>query len=460
MSTYDCAMLVYEPLRQRREDNSFDGNDNVGGKVIIDVLERAGLRVGYVTAATAHTVPLVLISLTSTNDIYALYAAISLRPEWQPGQRTFKVLAGGFGMQNPIPVRKYIDYAAFGRAHEWIESVVRTILAGGAPAHGSIMDCTLQNPVCISQAELYPHQVAGFTETFTGCPLKCKFCHYTYARKHAGSDESYAQGGVYSQSTLTGGSSPEVTWPQLLTWPKKAGRIRVAIDGVSERLRYWYGKRISNQDIIDGINNMGSYGPNATTLMVYNICNMPGETPADFAEFVATVSQANPKFRVILVLQSTPFRPSLATPMQWEAVAIQPDWSKLRAQAIIDRPNLRVVHSFTLETPWSHLRSVIVERATVEDDAAIHAIAFSPKLAAARSDKALALFARNFDVSRWTAERDIDGPAPAPFLSGYLPDATIRKIATKMRAQRAAGLIPGKRVIQIAPQSGQQQVAQ
>lgn len=63
--------------------------------------------------------------------------------------------------------------------------------------------------------------------------------------------------------------------------------------------------------------------------------------------------------------------------------------------------------------------------------------------------RALALFGRNWPVNRWTAERDIDGPAPAPFLSGYLPDETLRKIARKMRAQRAAGIAPGRRVIPV-----------
>jgi hypothetical protein len=129
MSAYDCAFLVYAPLRQRREDNSFDGNDNIGAKVIADVLTRAGLRVGYVTPESAHTVPLVLISLTSTNDVYALLACVALRADWQPGKRTFKVLAGGFGMQNPTPIRHYVDYAAFGRAHLWVEGIVRDILA-------------------------------------------------------------------------------------------------------------------------------------------------------------------------------------------------------------------------------------------------------------------------------------------------------------------------------------------
>jgi radical SAM superfamily enzyme YgiQ (UPF0313 family) len=448
MREYDCAFLVYAPLRQRRADNSFDGNDNIGAKVIADALTRAGLRVGYVTPESAHTVPLVLISLTSTYDIYALLECVALRADWQPGARAFKVLAGGFGMQNPIAIRKYIDYAAFGRAHEWVESVVRAILAGAEPEHESVMDMRRMNPVKISQGELYPHEVDGFKEEFTGCPLKCKFCHYTFARKHQGTDDSYSydHGGVYAQSMLTGGSTPEVTWPQLLTWPKKAGRVRVAIDGFSERLRYMYGKRISNADIVAGLNNMGSYGPNATVLLVYNIVNFPGETDADYQEFVDTVSQADPAYRMVMVIHSTPFRPSLATPMQWEGVSLTPDWSKRRAKVIIDKPNLRVVHSFTLETPWSHLRSIVVERATPDDDAAIHAITFSPKLAAANHGEALRMFKRNWSPEKWLAERDIDGPSPAPYLSGYLPDATLRKMARKMRQQRAAGIVPGRKL--------------
>lgn len=211
MSDYDCAFLVFEPLRQRREDNSFDGNDNIGAKVIADTLTRAGFKVGYVTPESAHTVSLVLVSLTSTYDIYAYYAAVALRSEWQPENRKFKILAGGFGMQNPVPIRKYVDYAAFGRAHEWVSDIVNAIKSGQAPSHPSLMDCRELNPVTISQGDLYKHEVDGWREDFTGCPLKCKFCHYTYARKHAGSDESYASGGVYSQSTLTGGGSPEVT---------------------------------------------------------------------------------------------------------------------------------------------------------------------------------------------------------------------------------------------------------
>lgn len=41
-------------MRQRRDDNTFDGNANVGAKVIADALERRGLKVGFCTPETAH----------------------------------------------------------------------------------------------------------------------------------------------------------------------------------------------------------------------------------------------------------------------------------------------------------------------------------------------------------------------------------------------------------------------
>src|SRR3990167_4353774 len=133
------AFLVYAPLKQRRTDNSFEGNDNIGAKIIEDVLKRAGFVVGRCSPETAHEWELVLVSFTSTYDVLSFYHQVALRPDWQSGKRQFKVLAGGFGMQNPIPIRRYVDYAAFGRAHEWIVGIVDTILGGGIPAHPSVM---------------------------------------------------------------------------------------------------------------------------------------------------------------------------------------------------------------------------------------------------------------------------------------------------------------------------------
>jgi hypothetical protein len=435
----EVAFLVFAPLRQRRKDNSFDGNDNIGAKVIADVLERAGIPVGYCAPETADQYRVVLVSLTSTYDVFAFYRAVALLPSWQPGKRTFRVLAGGFGMQNPTSIRHYIDYAAFGRAESWVRPVVDALLGGGRPSdHESLMHLPDLHPVKLAQAhELYPHEVAGWKETFTGCPLKCKFCHYTWARKHQGSDEAYGQ---YVQTTLTGGGSPELTWDQLFTYDKKAGRIRVAIDGFSERLRWTYGKKISRDDIVGGIERIGRFGPAATTLLVYNIANFPTETQADRDELYATLARARPAHRVIFVLHSTPFRPSLATPMQWEPISLEPDNSTLRAQVIAEHPTFRAVHSFTIETPYSHLMSVIAERATPATDRLFHACAFAPGLQKGTAAEKVRRVRANFDITPYLRAYDPDEPHPAWFLSGYAPPDTMRKVARKMRAESAAAL--------------------
>lgn len=426
------ALLVYEPLRQRRKDSSFLGNGNVGALVVADKLERSGLVVGRCSPSAAHLFDIVLVSLTSTYDVFALYRAVARLPSWSLGRRSFHVIAGGFGMQNPTAIRNFIDVAVFGRCEDFIVDVVNDVARGVDPQHESTMNPRNPRTVKIAQAsQLYPEEVAGWKETFTGCPLKCKFCHYTYARKHLGSDEAYG----YVQTTLTGGGTPELTWDQLFTWGKKLGRVRVAIDGFSEAIRYVYGKRISDDDISRGLERVGSY-PGTTTVLTYNISNFPHESRRDEAKLVAAVKASNPEHRVIFVLHTTPFRPSIATPMQWEPVDISVDWSKRRAEVFDDRPNLRAVHSFTLETPFSHACSMVAERATEDSDGLVDAICFDRSLASGRHAERLERLVGRWSMSQYTREYEVGERLPAWFVRGYIDQPVIEAMARKMRLQR------------------------
>lgn len=433
MQKPEIAFLVYRPLKQRRSDNSFDGNDNIGAEVIADTLRRSGIGVGYCDPATAHEWPLVLVSFTSIYDLISFYQQVALRSEWQPGRRAFKVLGGGFGLQNPIPVRHFIDYAAFGRAEDWVAGVVQSILGGSVPQHESLMHLPDIHTVRISQASrLYPYTVNGWSETFVGCPLKCKFCHYTFARKHQGGDDAY---GGYVQGGLTGGRSVEVTWDQVVHWQGKVGRIRSALDGWSERLRYIYGKRISDDDITAGVENIGSYD-GTSMLFIYNIGNFPGETEEDRGKIDEAIRRAQPKHRVVIVLTTTAFRAAALTPMQWEPVSLYPDYRKTWSGRVIsDTPTLRGIHSIKMEVAWSHLLHMLTERARPEDDALFHAVCFAPKLQSGRSEEKLALLTAHFDVSHLLRKYDFDEKHPAWFLESYLSRDVLIKIARKMREQ-------------------------
>lgn len=439
------AFLVYDSLKaQHRANRSFEGLSNIGAKVIEEVLMRHGYAIDRCSPETAYEYELVLVSFTSVFDMLSFYRSVALRPEWQANKRTFKVLGGGFGMQNPTVIRHFLDYAAFGRAHSWVSEIVDTILGGGIPQHSSIMCLPDLHDVEIYQAPLYQESQLSFKlgsqqipyhEQFTGCPLKCKFCHYTYARKHTVADGQDSHD--YVQMLYKDDNSPELTFDQLFTLDHKLGRPRVAIDGFSERLRYVYGKRILDDDITRGIEALGEF-EGTTMLKTYNISNFPSETEEDRQKLYTAIAKAKPKNRVVIDLHSTPFRPSLGTPMQWEAVTLFPQWSDRRYTTICgDRDSkigVRAYHSKYLDSVYTHLIESIIIRAMPDTDTLFHVIAFASKL---KSGKAIEKFNRiqtNFDISPYIREYAIDEAPPASFLSSTVQVDVLRRIAKKMRS--------------------------
>ena len=428
----DVAILVYKPLRKKRKDNSFDGNSNIGAHVINDVLINNGMAVSHCSPSSASKFKVVLISLTSTFDLFAFYKSVSLLPSWKKGVRSFVVICGGFGVQNPTTIRDYIDYAVFGRAEKFIHEMVTAIIDRKGYDRNSVLDIDKMNFVEYEQTDmLYPDTVRcgklDFNETFIGCKNKCKFCHYTWARKHLGTSEEYIN------ETLAGSISPELTWKQLIKTEGKLGRVRSAIDGFSERLRFKYGKRITNDDVIAGIERLGAYGGN-TVCILYNISNMPTETDEDAQEFYELMAKAKPESRVIIVLHSTPFRPSLITPMQWEPAKLLPNWSSKAASVVFDSDKLRVVHSTGNEAPYSHLMSLVAERANNDSDALFKAMCFHPALQKGRSEYRVRIIAKSFDISRYTKRYDVGDYSFSGVRSrSYISNDVLEKAATKMR---------------------------
>lgn len=429
MQKNDVAFLCYYPLKQRKDNNSFDGNYNIGARVIIDILSRHGIGCGFCSPETAKDYRIVFVSLTSDYDCLAFYKSVVLLKSWQPWKRNFIVVAGGEGMQNPTTIRNYVDYAVFGRGESIISDLVDCVLGGKNFEHKSVMKLPEIYPVVECQPNnLYPYKIAlsdkkDWKESFTGCPNKCLFCHYTWSRKPIKSNVD-----TYYQGDLTMNRSIEILFkdiPQIVV--KKEGRIRTAIDGFSERLRFSYGKKITNQEIIDGINHIGSFS-GTTVCMVYNISNMPGETQEDREELYATIKKADPKHRVIVVFQSTPFRPSLLTPLQWSRVTLFPSTGELSAHVIHDSDNLRVMHSFSNEGAFSQLATMIISRATVKTDKLFHALAFHQKLKSGTAREKIKLISNSFDLSQYLKEYDHNEKHPAWFYHSYTKKSVLERL--------------------------------
>jgi len=430
MPKNEIAFLVYRALKKRKKDTSFDASDNIGALVIVDRLkEGLGLIVDYCSPETAKDYKIVLVSMTSTYDCIAFYQAVALIPSWQSGKRKFHVVAGGFGMQNPTTVRNFVDYAIFGRGEDIINNLVDTLMGGGVYTHESVMNLPEISPVVFCAAKgKYKNSIklgrgVDWVESVLGCPGKCKFCHYTWAREQVGVE-------VYFKNDMgkVAKRKSEIMWKDIRNLKEATSIILTAIDGCTEKLRFAYGKRIKNSEISDGINHVAEIAIKGTGLDVYNILNFPGEQERDIKELESEIKKATPQKPIALRLHSTPFRASLLTPMSHCHVDISPRAYNLRNKNICSQENLKAFHSVTNEGPYSQLIVHVIDRAAANSDKLFHTICFSKKIKNSPALKKIELLMKNFDLSPYLREYSLDEKHPAWFLSSYTSQEKISNI--------------------------------
>jgi hypothetical protein len=415
----------------RKHNNYFDFHANAGANVVIELLENRGIEIDFCSAATAHKYEVVLTSFTSTYDVFAFYKEVGLRPEWQRKNRKFKVIAGGFGMLNPTTIRNQIDYAVFGRAEDFVVDLVETVLGGGEYEHESVMRMPEISVVKFAQASKLLN-METFKENAIGCSHKCKFCLYSWTRRFLGGDAVYIRGGEegspYSPYNMKSGKvSIEIMMKGIKDMTQKYGFTRSALDGCSTRLRYLYGKKISNDEFVEAINHLGTFD-GAKFLNLFNIVNFPTETDEDRGEMFEVMKRANPKNTVVIRISNNPFNPQPCTPMQYSPVTLFPDHSKNNLTTVLDRGTLGCRYNLS-ESPLSQLKTAIIGRATEESDTLFHTICFSSKFRnAARDYRRLKMLQKNFDLTPYTREYHPDEERhPGWFLRTYLPQSALRK---------------------------------
>lgn len=454
----EIAWLIYKPLKKRRKDESFDNYDNIGAKVIIDVLNRNGYELDYTDIYNVVNYKLVLISFTSQYDIIKFYKDVNLLEHWQRGKRKFKVLCGGFGLQNPTTIRNFIDYAFFGRAENDVVSIVQDILDNKTINHENVMNLPDIHKVKIKQVnELYPHPLKmskgrgisnQFNEDIIGCSEKCKFCHYTWSRKAIIKDNQ----SVYEKQSLYVGT-PEFLLREIKgkIKDKKYGTIITALDGFSERLRFAWGKKISNELLIDTLSSFDKF-EKTTLIKMYNIGSYPCETEHDRREIYDIMKKVNNKSRVVLTLHTTPFRPSLITPMYKLPVNIEVDFKNRYKKYTkkedygknyisseyndIDIVNnyggFTVYHDYKYnESNWSQLQWVIIDMSTKDTDSLMSLICNNKKFDSLLTNQKVEFLKRNFDLSQYIKHYELDEAHPAWFLESYSNIKAIEKIGEK-----------------------------
>jgi hypothetical protein len=385
---------------------------SIGALVVLDILERSGKNVGWCDFKSAFNYDMVLVSMTSTDDVYQVYSNC-FKNGWD--KRGFISIVGGFGCVNPLPLSDFIDYAFFGRCDDVLPDFLENI----SDSHDFVMNLKHPKICAVRQTDkLYPHPViydgCEWRETSIGCPVKCKFCHYSHNRKWvSGQQETFEW--LIKKRTI---ECLVKDIPDKIT--EKQGWVKSAIDGYSERLRLAYGKKFATwQTIEKAIDHLIQFKGSAK-LHLYNIHNLPTETESDrqeFRDFFTRYCKENqkPDGRFLIEIHNTPFRPTINTPLERAPVVLFPaakpenmGFSKNRdlfediehPLIIASGKGISVQWTKYIENPFKHLCDVVAIRNVRKD--IIHDIAVNLKSGSGK-EKLEYLFAK-YDLNDYLRE--------------------------------------------------------
>jgi hypothetical protein len=410
---------------------------SIGASVIIDELAYNGISVDICDYLTAFDYNIVMISMTSTEDIFDLYGNM-YRAGWE--RRKFKAVVGGFGCQNPWILSSFVDYAFFGRADGIICEVINDIFNRcdicriypnmahlSSPRHVEIrqVNTLYLRPVC------YGKNNSIWTEKFVGCPNHCKFCHYSWNRKRIGGN-SYINDGLSS-------GSPEIMMSDVCSRQEKFGRFTTALDGYSERLRYLFGKRISWQQVEDALDHVASFRGN-TYIKLYNIHNFPTETEADREEFFVFFAEyaensMKPDGVVTVEVLNTAFRPSINTPMQRMEARLFPP-ARYEDNRVAVGNGFVFKMSVNNRDAYSHLQDLISIRYTDRHRDLIHYIATDKEFSRLNNSNKLQAITKIAVIEDFTREYSLGEYIPGDLMSSDNVIAEEKKMLKNLQIKK------------------------
>ena len=369
-TTPHVAFLDYTgPWKQsRRKCNDLLRVVNPGVAVLWDALKRAKIEVGFCRPETARNYEVVLVSLASRFDVVNLLC--SIRDHWRtwaPGRREFKVIMGGPGLQNPRPLLGVWDAAVFGRAEGTIAPLVGSLLDGGLL--GRFEDESIlwadnpTAPVRFGMAkEIYPRRLNLYTDIWQereiGCKELCRYCQYTFT--HTPVCPEGGRGGIY---TAGKGPTRQVRIADLVAGTVDAPRVTTAIDGFSERIRFAFCKRITDDDIVEGLSKLSELRPQGSFVRLNVIGSVPTETPDDWDRLKRALARVRGPGRLSVEIRVMEFQAEPFTPLQWFPMPQEVDWAEIAQQPFYEGGIINAWYSRHCQGRWATFVSMLLARA-------------------------------------------------------------------------------------------------
>lgn len=244
-------------------------------------------------------------------------------------------------------------------------------------------------------------------EMSRGCPKRCAFCQYSWSRPFRIADEADVMAAL--ETVRTPGLAPRMADRSLVPYYDKVEafarakklrmfggetslreilrnpscleslrRVRVGIDGLSERLRTMVRKPLSSDEIQLALQCARDQGQTQFTLhMIYGLPTETDEDVAEFAELLRTLC-SGPLRGLGVVICWNGFHPNPLTPMQWCASAADRDVGAIRRLIDERMPGTTLCHRPRPQSDATILRRLIALRATEAAVPIVNAIARRP----------------------------------------------------------------------------------
>jgi radical SAM superfamily enzyme YgiQ (UPF0313 family) len=331
-----------------------------GLELCLSRLDPARYEVYTATPKTAKYFDVLLFSSFWFEHIYRLHDFLDKAGIKKTDKNRPRIVIGGFNMFNPVPYIDYADAIVTGDGDDIIELAIN----GGN--HSSILTDTSKS-VIWNNSPMTPFRLdqkkIARIEIARGCKNKCKFCSISHLKSYRelSMEDIYplvssAKAKVLSLFCPSPSQHSDRSNIDMMCYSLNKKRVeidmrladiskytgqsmpRFGMDGLSERIRKANNKPLSNDKIINTIDEFHSRGKRGIGFGM--IVDLPGETREDWEEFYDTMNRLNNRIDdndFVVKIVPCAFSPKPHTPFGHEKINVFKDlnseWDRVTNKA-------------------------------------------------------------------------------------------------------------------------------
>ena len=337
-------------------------NSYFGYKYVIQNIDKNIYTIDFLkNISNINKYDFVLCSIISFEDYYLF---LKVFKDFDYKKKKCKIIIGGSGVLNVIPLYKYIDIAAFGRVDgDDINKILRGEFLDNVWVKNN--DKYLIKKYKVGQLKDFINidpdlRLDAFDEKSIGCKKKCFFCNYTYKYKL----KQKKSGGDFD----SGYKNRETTFEDL-NWDTNGRYLVCAIDANEEKKRFLINKNISNETIKNKILERDSVKKGKSIqVKLYNIYGYPFERVDQYnydeINDILNFCDSKLKEKICFLLHCTHFVPMPLTPLENEVVN-NGDFKSIFYK--FDGKKIKLIKTYTSGGNAGAKRHTLINRLKIDD---------------------------------------------------------------------------------------------